>query len=98
MSGTLSARSVLRQLLAEKGIDRFALFLVQQEGKELPGGIEAMSGFVLTSAGEIFGFWLDWDPVARRYVLDPWYQVSEVAAFQCDAEYHRARRELGLES
>lgn len=98
MSELPNVRSVLGQLLAEKGIERFALFLVQQEGKELPGGIEAISGFVLTPAGEVFGFWLDWDPVARRYVLQPWYRVSELAAFEHDAEYHRARRELGLQS
>ncbi len=106
-SGTIEAEEVsitaelggrVRRLLAERGISRFALFLVQQEGKALPGGLEAISGFVLTSGGKVYGFWLDWDDCQGRYVLDPWYQVKQVSEFADDPEYHRARRELGLDA
>jgi len=89
-------RGILRRLLAKRGIGRFALFLTQQEGKQLPGGIESLSGFVLTGAGEVYGFWLDWDGLEGEYVLDPWYRVADLSDLACDPEYHRARRELGL--
>ena len=92
-----TARDLLRRLLAERGIDRFTLFLVQQEGKLLPGGVEAVSGFVLTAGGEIYGFWLDWDDRRAGYILDPWYRVEDPSEFAADPEYHRARRELGLD-
>jgi hypothetical protein len=88
---------VLRRLLTERSIGRFALFLVQEEGIELPGGLEAVSGFVLASTGEVFGFWLDWDADRGSYFLDPWYPVDDVSEFAGDAEYLEARRTLGLD-
>jgi hypothetical protein len=58
---------VLERLLAERGLapGEWWPFLVQEEGKPLPGGLEALSGFVLTRAGDVFGWWLDWDPGLR---------------------------------
>jgi hypothetical protein len=91
------AGEVLRRLLAERGLSRFALFLVQEEGIELPGGLEAVSGFVLAPSGEVYGFWLDWDADRGRYFLDPWYRVDDVSELARDAEYLEARRSLGLE-
>ncbi len=90
------ASDLLRRLLEERGIHRFATFLTQQEGKPLPGGIEAISGFVLTDRGEVYGFWLDWDARQESFVLDPWYRVEDPSQFADDPEYHRAKRELGL--
>jgi hypothetical protein len=84
----------IRDLLRERGIIRFALFLTQQEGKQLPGGIESLSGFVLAGTGEVYGFWLDWDQETARYVLHPWYRVEDISPFADDPEYQRARREL----
>lgn len=86
----------LRRLLAERGIDRFALFLVQEEGRELPGGLESLSGFVIGSDGDVHGFWLDWDAGNGRYVLDPWYRVEDPSDFALDPEYREARARLGL--
>lgn len=88
---------VLPGLLSEKGIQRFALFLVQDEGKQLPGGVEVVSGFVLAASGEVHGFWLGWDESKERYVLDPWYRVDDTRPFEHDPEYRRARALMGLE-
>ena len=88
---------IIRGLLAKRGITRYALFLTQGEGKELPGGIESFSGFVLTSRGRVHGFWLDWDEVAGRYLLDPWYRVEDLSQFASDPEYQRARQLLDID-
>ncbi len=86
----------VNQILLKRGFDRFALFLLQQEGRQLPRGVEALSGFVLTSSGEVYGFWLDWDDRGRRFVLDPWYRVDDPSELADDPEYQMARRQLGL--
>ena len=88
---------IIRNLLAKRGITRYALFLTQYEGKALPGDVESISGFVLTSEGDVYGFWLDWDEEADRYVLDPWYAVGDPSEFSSDPEYLRARRSLGTD-
>ncbi len=85
---------IIRGLLARRGIRRYALFLTQGEGKQLPGGVEAISGFVLADEGKVHGFWLDWDEDARSYVLDPWYRVEDPSDFASDPEYLRARQVL----
>ncbi len=92
-----STGEIIRRLLSARSITRYVLFLTQGEGKELPKGVESLSGFVLTGKGEVFGFWLDWDHRRRRYVLDPWYRVEDLSQFASDPEYHRAREQLGLE-
>ncbi len=99
MSATPSTPTgqILRRLLLQKGIDRFAPFLTQQEGRMLPGGIESVSGFVLTGEGELYGFWLDWDDREKGYVLEPWYRIEDPAEFAGDPDYQQARRQLGLE-
>ena len=88
------AAPVLERLLAEKGLasGQWWPFFVQAEGKMLPGGLEALSGYVLTREGAVYGWWLQWAPSPRRsaasqeaggdggdggdYVLDPWWQVA----------------------
>jgi len=90
-------RTAVERLLANRGIRRCALFLTQREGLDLPGGLEAISGFALDASGSVYGFWLGWDPVRRDYTLAPFYPVDEPEAqFAHDAEYRRARRALGL--
>ncbi|MGH2371280.1 MAG: hypothetical protein ACRDI2_24150, partial [Chloroflexota bacterium] len=56
------AAQVLERLFAEKGLQpgQWWPFLVQGEGKPLPGGLESLSGFVLTRDGDVYGWWLDW--------------------------------------
>jgi hypothetical protein len=91
---TAEQRAVAR-LLRARGIGRHALFLTQQEGTTLPGGLEAVSGFVLEPGGRVHGFWLAWDDAANRLMLAPFYVVEDAAAaFADDAEYHAARRTL----
>jgi hypothetical protein len=92
----VKALQIVDRLLPARGIGRHAFFLVQQEGTELPSGVEAISGFVLDGDGRVHGFWLGWDQRRRRHTLDPWYRVPEASTFDGDAEYQRARRELGL--
>ena len=90
-------RELVERLLAARGIRRCELFLTQREGLDLPGGLEAISGFALDDDGAVHGFWLSWDPVRRAYALAPFYPVDEPdEAFAQDAEYRQARRALGL--
>ena len=90
-------RQLVERLLAARGIRRCALFLTQREGLDLPGGLEAISGYALGADGAVYGFWLSWDPVRRDYALAPFYAVDDPdEAFAQDAEYDQARRALGL--
>ena len=90
-------RRAIDELLRERGLGRHALFLTQREGQPLPGGLEAVSGFVLDEHGRVHGFWLAWDEVRGVLTLAPFYPVEDAdAAFAEDAEYQAARRELGL--
>lgn len=90
-------RRVVERLLADRGVRRCALFLTQREGLDLPGGLEAISGYALDASGAVYGFWLGWDPARRDYALAPFYPVDEPeSAFAEDAEYRRARITLGL--
>ena len=95
-SQTAEHRAIAR-LLRERGIGRHALFLTQREGTTLPGGLEAVSGFVLDHLGGVHGFWLAWDDDRRALTLAPFYPVEDAeATFMDDAEYQAARRALGL--
>ena len=90
-------RRAIARLLRERGIGRHALFLTQREGIALPGGLEAVSGFVLDERGRVHGFWLAWDDDHQALTLAPFYPVEEAeSAFAEDAEYQAARRALGL--
>ena len=71
--GMLTQREeeVLETLLAQRGITKYRLFEVTQEGKHLPGSafpleIESMSGYVITPT-KVYVFWLDW--VEGHYTL-----------------------------
>ena len=90
-------RRAIARLLRERGIGRHALFLTQREGTTLPGGLEALSGFVLDQQERVHGFWLAWDDDRRALTLTPFYSVEDAeATFMDDAEYQAARRALGL--
>lgn len=61
---TPKEEEVLRTLLAQKGITRYELDELMNEGASLPGSsypleIESMSGTVITPTA-IYDFWLDW--------------------------------------
>jgi hypothetical protein len=92
-------RRAIAELLRERGVGRHALFLTQREGAILPGGLEAVSGFVLDARGSVHGFWLAWDDRRRALTLAPYYLVDDAEAkmaFAEDGEYQAARRALGL--
>jgi len=90
-------RQAIDRLLAERGVGRHALFLAQREGTILPGGLEAVSGFVLDDQGQVHGFWLAWDEDRQTLTLEPYYSVKDASrAFADDDEYQAARRALGL--
>jgi hypothetical protein len=89
---------VLARLFAAKGLpdDAWWPFLVSGEGKALPGGLESLSGFVLTRDGRVYGWWLDVD-AGGEHVLDRWWQVEQPEReFAQDAEFRQARRRLAL--
>ena len=89
-------RQLVEELLAARGIRRCALFLTQREGLDLPGGLEAISGYALDADGAVYGFWLSWDPLRRTYALAPFYSVDDPdGAFARDEEYRQARSRLG---
>jgi hypothetical protein len=106
------AAHVLERLFAEKGLapGEWWPFLVQQEGRLLPGGLEDSSGFVLARDGSVYGWWLGWETSAGaggsgqevtegRYVFDRWWRVDvPEVEFAYDAEYALARERLGLPS
>ena len=90
-------RRAIARLLRERGIERHALFLTQREGTMLPGGLEAVSGFVLDERGRVHGFWLAWDETRQTLTLAPFYLVEDAkTAFADDPEYQAARRTLDL--
>lgn len=71
--GMLTKREeeVLQTLLVQRGITKYRLFEVTQEGKHLPGStfpweIESMSGYVIAPTN-VYYFWLDW--VDGHYTL-----------------------------
>lgn len=97
MSGPSREGQQIARLLAERGIRRHALFLVQREGLTLPGGLEAISGFVVDDGGRVHGFWLAWDDRQEAHTLAPFYPVAEPErVFANDREYREARRALTL--
>jgi len=91
-------RTLVERLLAARGIRRYALFLTQREGLDLPDGLEAISGFALDPTGAVHGFWLSWDSRRHTHTLAPFYAVDDPdEAFANDAEYRAARVNLGLD-
>jgi hypothetical protein len=89
-------RDLLDQLLREKQIARYGLFAVTTEGKELPDGSEAASGFVVASTGDVFSFWLDWSEQEHRVGLTDWTPVKPDPDWDNDDEYTAAKAAAGV--
>ncbi|MGH2459040.1 MAG: hypothetical protein ACRDIY_09265 [Chloroflexota bacterium] len=91
---------LLHALIEERGLlpGHYTLFFVTGEGRYLPSTpeIEETSGCVLDDRGRVFGFWLGWDPLARRPALTEWEEETPEPAWSSVAEYQRARQRLGL--
>jgi hypothetical protein len=86
---------VLDRLLRERGIDRYGLFLVSGEGRILPGGVEATSGYVVDEAGAIHFFWMDWESTRNRINLTRWHEVAPDPAWLDEPEYCLALEAAG---
>lgn len=73
--GKLTPREaeIIHRLLAERSITRYEIVQPVAEGTPLPGShddfeIELLSGTIVT-ATKVYGFWLDWNPIAEEYTL-----------------------------
>src|SRR5262245_32415799 len=86
----------LRRLLAEQGVERYALFFTAGEGRCLPNGEEEVSGSVLLSDGRCFAFWTGWDGEHGRPKFRIWRREEPAPAWLDSAEYQRARAAVGL--
>lgn len=89
-------REDLDRLIREKHIDRYGLFAVTAEGKELPNGSESASGFVVADTGAVFSFWLDWNEQEHRPWLTTWTLVKPAPDWAGDDEYTEALRAAGV--
>jgi hypothetical protein len=87
---------VLQQLLRERGIDRYGLFLVSGEGKTLPDGTESTSGFVVDQTARVHFFWLDWDGNYNRPTFKHFESVTPESDWLEDPEYRSALEAAGV--
>lgn len=89
---------VLHDLLRERGVQRYGLFMVTTEGKTLPDGSESASGYAVDEHGRVFFFWLDWDGSEQRPTFIRWRQVEPRPEWEDDEEYQEARSQAGLDA
>jgi hypothetical protein len=94
--GITDGGATIRSLLAERGIDRYALVFTTGEGRFMPGGEEEVSGTVLTPDGRCFTFWTGWDDARGRARFRKWYEERPDPSWNDSAEYRRARAAVGL--
>jgi hypothetical protein len=87
---------VLTRLLHERGIDRYGLFLVSGEGRRLPGGVEATSGYVVNETGKVYFFWMDWETATNRISLTHWQEAAPDPSWLEEPEYRRALEAVGI--
>lgn len=83
-------------LLKKKGIKRYGLFYVNDEGP-LPDGTQARSGYVVSEGRPIYFFWLGWDPTRNALTLTRWRKVEHDREWDNDPEYYRACEAAGVE-
>lgn len=88
--------SQIERLVRQRGVQKFGLFFVTGEGKELPNGDEDRSGFVIDASGQVYAFWTDWDPVQGAVVFSEWEPVEDDPSWHGTVEYMRARQHAGL--
>ena len=90
------ARAMLDGLVRERGLDRFAYFLVTGEGRFLPNGVEVTSGHVLDATGRVFRFWTAWDADRDRASFKIWKPTTPNPRWERSREYQRACTAVGL--
>jgi hypothetical protein len=87
---------VIAALIRGKGLKRFQPFFVTGEGRELPSGIEEVSGLVLDVSGVVYSFWIKWDDETRQEKFSEWEPIELEPRLFNHPEYRRARAMLGL--
>jgi hypothetical protein len=95
-------KEVVHSLLAERGINKYQLFDVCNEGTNLPGGtypleIESLSGTVITPT-DVYSFWLDW--VDGKYTLgeeDGFWHVRNIEDLYDRAKIVQIQQQLQTE-
>ena len=85
------ARALLNALVRERGLERFAYFLVTGEGRFFPNGVEATSGHVLDATGQVFRFWTSWDAERAQPSFKVWKLAPPNPRWERIGEYQRAR-------
>ena len=87
--------ALLDRLIAERGIERYGLFLLTSENLFTPDGYEEMSGFVVSRDGRVF-FWTGWDEAAQQVAFETWRDAEPQPDWKGSAEYQAARVAAGL--
>ena len=87
---------MLRRLVREKGLRRFAFFFVTGEGRKLPNGLEVTSGTVIDRTGAVYSFWTAWDDARNEPTLTRWRQIQPDHDWLEDDEYREALDAVGL--
>ena len=90
------AADALDRLVRGRGLERHALFGVVGEGREMPSGLEEVSGYALASDGRVYFFWTGWDAERMAETLRIWEQATPDASWADDSEYVAAQKKLGL--
>jgi hypothetical protein len=88
--------NVLRVLLDQQRLGRYAPFFVTGEGGFLPNGLEETSGYVIDERGRVFSFWLGWDHDHGVPALTEWEQEEPEPHWSRSREYREARAAVGL--
>ena len=95
--------AIIHRLLAERGITTYEIVQPINEGRPLLGSpddyeIESLSGTIVT-ATNVYGFWLDWDPINRKYTLgehkDYWQEVNPDEMFHPEEVEAQKRLQQG---
>ena len=93
---TSEARAMLDGLVRERGLQRFAYFLVSGEGQFLPNGIEITSGHVLDTTGQVYRFWTSRDSDRDQASFRIWKLAKTNSRWDRNREYQSARAAVGL--
>lgn len=87
---------LLRRLVREEGLKRFAFFDVVGEGHRMPNGLEVESGHVVDASGRVFSFWTGWDTERGAPKFHRWDEVRPESDWLEDEEYREALDSVGL--
>ena len=87
---------MLDRLVRQRGLERFGLFFVTDEGEPAADGSGESSGFVIDQDGQTFFFVVDWTAGQCDGMITEWEQVPAEPDWQRSAAYRRARVAAGL--